>query len=139
MLTTWRRHGPTCNQDGRNAKRCSCVWWIEGTTSTGRKIKRQSLRTRLAPDAERKKQELYQGAAVLGKKLSDAKKAFTKDVERRNVSKNLQQKWKRLFELLKEYGEEKGLQRMPPWGYADATEFVGEKLDHLAAATLSPR
>lgn len=102
MLSIWRRHGPGCKHASRTARRCSCPIWIEGETSDGRKVKRQSLKTRIWAEAERKKAQLEARAAGIAPPVTEATASYLADLERRGLSPSVQGKFKRLLGRLLE-------------------------------------
>ena len=125
MLDIWRRLGPRCKHTSRKDKRCKCPIWIEGTTDDGRTIKRQSLKTRLWADAERKKTRINEAAVVFGKLLKDVTDEFKADVKRRGLSSNLRQKCTRLFNNINAFAKQEGLDQIQAWTASDARKFAG--------------
>ncbi len=97
MLTIWRRHGPGCKHTSRGSRRCSCPIWIEGETSDGRNIKRQSLKTRVWAEAERKKARLEMRAARIAPSVAGATASYLADIERRGLSSSVRGKFKLLL------------------------------------------
>lgn len=126
MLTIFRRHGPGCKSKSRTYRRCSCPIWIDGTAEDGRRIKRQSLKTRLWAEAERRKRQFDSGASRKVK-LSDAISDFLSDAERRGLSWETLRKYRRILSDLIEYADRIGIEQVDGFAVEEVRHFASKR------------
>ena len=126
MLTIFRRHGTSCKVTSRTYRRCSCLIWIDGTTEDGRRIKRQSLKTRLWAEAERRKRPL-EGGANRAVRIADAVSDFMSDAERRGLGWETLRKYRRILADLDIYAATLGISRVDGFSVDDLRRFAASR------------
>lgn len=121
MLHIWRRHGPGCKQTSRHYRRCNCPIWIEGTAEDGRAVQRQSLKTRCWAEAERRKAKLDRSGEP--PPLAEAVDLFLADLERRNLSRSVRVKFKRMLGQLLDFAAAQAVVRVSGFTVEHAHAF----------------
>jgi Phage integrase, N-terminal SAM-like domain len=102
MLTIWRRHTNSCphRTKGRNVLKCNCPLWADGYVN-GKRVLRQSLKTRDMSRARKKAVSLESPDANTFKPVDDAVTAFLEHCESEALKFSTVRKYRNTLHHLK--------------------------------------
>ncbi len=110
MLTIWRRHTNSCphRTKGRNVLKCNCPLWADGYVN-GKRVLRQSLKTRDMARARKKAVSLESPDANTFKTIDDAVTAFLEHCESEGLKFSTVRKYRNTLNHLKVFATRKNI------------------------------
>jgi len=129
MLTIWRRHTGSCphRAKGRDYLKCACPLWADGYVD-GKRVLRQSLRTRDVARARKKAVELEDPGGRVFKPVAEAVAAFLDHCQSEALKASTVRKYRNTLRQLRTFCEDRKIDAVG--------ELTADHLDGFRAGRL---